>query len=439
MERSHQLKSRRGLLLSAISLIPAAAERPAVVVFAHGWGSSKRSPRNREIAEALVEAGIAAFLFDFSGHGDSESDPDPGGLREQEDDLRDVLDFVAAQPGFAAIGLAGSSSGGAVAVAVAAADPRVQALVLRSPSADTRPGDAAGVRAPTLVLQGRLDPLCARNERLADCFGGEHRFHAVARANHLFEEPAAFQEALRETVHWFERWLLGGASVRRARGARRAVPDAHFGDRAGAGRALAEELGAYAGADTLVLALPRGGIAVAEPIARRLGAELDVFISRKIRAPGQPELAIGAIAEGDVVVWNEAILTQLGVMEGERAEALARSRHELVEREREYRAVRPRAPLAKRTVIVVDDGVATGATLRAAIVALGKLGVKRLVVALPGGASDTLDEVAQMKEVHALVALARPEPFYSVGQLYDEFPAISSAQVCRSLARFVRR
>jgi len=109
----------------------------------------------------------------------------------------------------------------------------------------------------------------------------------------------------------------------------------------------------------------------------------------------------------------------------------------LTQRLREYRAVRPRAPLPGRTVIVVDDGVATGATLKAAIVALAKEGASNLVVALPGGASETLDEIARMPEVRELVALARPEPFFAVGQLYDTFAPVSSAEVCEVLRSFV--
>jgi hypothetical protein len=116
----------------------------------------------------------------------------------------------------------------------------------------------------------------------------------------------------------------------------------------------------------LVLALPRGGIEVAEPIAEALGADLDVFVSRKIRAPDQPELAIGAIAEGDVVLWNEPIVRSLGLDRDEQQRALEQARRDL-ERVATYRAVAPRAPLEGRTLVVADDGVATGATLKAAL------------------------------------------------------------------------
>jgi putative phosphoribosyl transferase len=440
METATRFQNRRGLSLAATFLVPEGRVKPPLVVFAHGWGSSQVSPRNREIAEALAEAGLGALLFDFSGHGDSEGDADATGIREQCDDLSDAIDFAEARGEFGPIGVAGSSSGGAVALAVGARDERVRALVLRAPSADASLADAARTRVPTLVIQGEADRLLARNRKLAERLAGEHALCGIAGASHLFEEPGTFAEARRETVSWFTRWLSAAPTTGREARPRsssglRAPAASHFADRAEAGRALAQHLLQHRGAGTLVVALPRGGISVAEPIARELGAELDVFVSRKVRAPDQPELAIGAVAEGDVVVWNDAIVTQLGVGQRERARALAQSQKELTERLEEYRAVRPRAPLVDRTVIVVDDGVATGATLRAAIVALAKQGVTELVVALPGGAADTLEEIARMPEVRELVALARPEPFYAVGQLYDVFTPVSSAEVCEVLRR----
>jgi putative phosphoribosyl transferase len=439
IETPLQLPNRRGVTLAAVLLRTEAEDAPPVVVFAHGWGSHKGSDRNREIAEALVDAGMAALLFDFTGHGESGGDAEAAGLEGQLDDLADVLDHVAARPDLAAIGLAGSSSGGAVATSVAAADRRVRALVLRAPSAATSFEDAANVTAPTLLVQGEEDALLERNRALAESLRCEHRLCTVAGAGHLFEERGTFAVARRETVRWFERWLRGarrtaGGEARPAEPLREPAP-AHFTDRADAGRALAKRLLEHRGGGTVVLALPRGGITVAEPIARALGAELDVFVSRKIRAPGQPELAIGAVAEGDVAVWNDDVLALCGLSANARARELERSRRELEERVREYRRVRPRAALAGRTVIVVDDGVATGATLSAAITALARQGAARVVVALPGGAPETLDRIAARPDVDELVALARPAVFYAVGQLYDDFSPVSSAEVCDVLAR----
>jgi putative phosphoribosyl transferase len=441
METSLRFRNRRGLSLSATLLVPEGRAKPPIVVFAHGWASSKFSPRNREIAEALVEVGIAALLFDFSGHGESEGQADTTGLLEQSEDLSDAIDFAIARGEFGAVGLAGSSSGGAVALAVAARDERVRALVLRAPSADSIPADAAHTHVPALVIQGEADRLLSRNRKLAERFAGEHALRTIPGAGHLFEEAGAFREVSRETVRWFERWLsetpaTGGELRPRSTSERPEPVPTHFADRADAGRALARKLIEHRGEATLVLALPRGGITVAEPIAHELGAELDVFVSRKVRAPDQAELAIGAVAEGDVVVWNEDILAALHLDARVKARALERARTELAERVRQYRRLRPRALLTDRTVILVDDGVATGATLRAAIVALGRQGARHLIVALPGGASETLDEIAQMREVSALIALARPEPFYAVGQLYDDFGTVSSAEVCEVLQNF---
>jgi predicted phosphoribosyltransferase len=331
-----------------------------------------------------------------------------------------------------------------VAIAVAARDPRVKALVLRAPSSAARRDLAARIEAPTLLVQGENDPLYARNRLLADALHCEHRLCLVPRAGHLFDEPGTFDVALRETKGWFAQRLAGSresaGGLREARRARRpAPPPGHFRDRREAGRLLAERLVHLRGADALVLALPRGGIEVAEPIAQALDAELDVFVSRKIRAPDQPELAIGAVAEGDVVLWNEDILRALGVPAPARERQLGFARRELEERLAIYRAAAPKVPLAGRTLIVTDDGVATGATLKAALEALRKEAPRRLVVALPGGAGDTLEEIRRMPGVDEVVALAVPPVFYAVGQLYDSFDAVSSEEVCVVLRRFRER
>jgi putative phosphoribosyl transferase len=192
-------------------------------------------------------------------------------------------------------------------------------------------------------------------------------------------------------------------------------------------------LTAYRERRPVVLGLPRGGVTVAAEIARELQGDLDVLVSRKVRAPSQPELAIGAIAEGEAIVWNDDVLRLLHVSKQAGERQLAQARLELDERLAEYRSVAPRIEIKGRTVIVVDDGVATGATLKAALLALSQAGMERLVVALPGGAADTLQEIASMPGVDELVALASPEAFWAVGQLYDEFDPVSSDEVCRML------
>jgi putative phosphoribosyl transferase len=303
-----------------------------------------------------------------------------------------------------------------------------------------RRDDMERIAVPTLVLQGERDPLLRRSRILVDLIPGEHRLCVVPNAGHLFEEPGTLEIAVDETVRWFRRWLKG---ERLDAGGRRsaaddfagASPPSHFADRRAAGEALAIRLTPFAKLDPVVIALPRGGIEVAEPIARALACDLDVFVSRKIRAPHQPELALGAVAEGDVVFWNEEIGDPFGVSPRVRHCELERSRRELEQRVAEYRVVMPRIPVEGRTIIVVDDGVATGATLRAAVTALAKERVERLVVALPGGDSATLEEISRLPGVDDFVALARPEPFFAVGQLYDEFDQVSSEAVCDALRR----
>jgi putative phosphoribosyl transferase len=417
------------------------AARTPVVVFAHGWGSSKRSERNLRIADALTREGIAAFLFDFTGHGESEGDAGRETLENQVADLRCAIDWVEARGDLGPIGVAGSSSGGAVAVDEAASDSRVRALVLRAPSASTRFARAVRIEAPTLLVQGENDPLLERNRELAQALTCEHRLVQVPGASHLFDEPGTFDAAIRETLAWFRQWL---ASDRRAAGGQRALHElrisggaerAHFRDRHHAGEELARRLAEYRGAGTLALGLPRGGVAVAEVVARELECPLDVLVSRKIRAPSQPELAIGAIAEGDAVVWNEEIIAALGLREADRERELERARRELEEHVATYRAVAAREGIKERTVLVIDDGVATGATLKAALAAVQREGAARIVVALPGGPRDTLEEVVRLAGIHQVVAVAVPRDFYAVGQLYDSFASVSTDEVCAALRR----
>jgi putative phosphoribosyl transferase len=444
-EEALHFQNPAGLTLAGVFLRPDGVVRPAVVVFAHGWGSSKESPRNRAIAEALAEGGIAGFLFDFTGHGASEGRAEDTTTEDQAADLGAALDLIEARSDLGAIGVAGSSSGGAVAVAVAARDPRVKALVLRAPSENTQRRLAARLEMPTLVVQGEGDPLEARNRALVESLHCEHRLCSVPGAGHLFEEPGTFDVALRETLSWFRQHLAGAresaGGVRRAAARRPRLEPAptHFRDRAEAGRLLVRKLEHLKGADALVLALPRGGIAVAEPIADALGAELDVFVSRKIRAPDQPELAIGAIAEGEVVLWNDEIVRSLGIGAAAKERALALARRDLEERVATYRAVARRARLAGRTLIVTDDGVATGATLKAALEALRRESPARLVVALPGGPADTIEEIRGMKGVDEVVVLTTPVDFWAVGQLYDSFDQVSSETVCEALRKRRRR
>ncbi|MEV5734890.1 phosphoribosyltransferase family protein [Streptomyces sp. NPDC052292] len=208
-----------------------------------------------------------------------------------------------------------------------------------------------------------------------------------------------------------------------------------FRDRAEAGRALARLLGDLRDRgdlpDPVVLALPRGGIAVAVPVARALGAPLDVLVVRKIGAPHHEEFAVGALAAGDPPLFDAATLGHLGLSEERLAPVVERERRELARRERRYRGDRPPPELRGRTVIVVDDGLATGATARAALRHVRRRGPARLVLAVPVGAPDSLDSLAA--EADTIVCPHRPAAFSAVGQFYDDFGQLSDADVLDAL------
>lgn len=211
-----------------------------------------------------------------------------------------------------------------------------------------------------------------------------------------------------------------------------------FRDRADAGRALAEHLGAYARRPGLrILGLPRGGIPVAYEVAAALHAPLDVFVVRKLGVPGQEELAMGAIATGGVRVVNDDVVAAFGITAGELDRVAAIEQAELERRETAYRGGRPAPDLAGATVIVVDDGLATGSTMRAAVAAIRQQKPERIVVAVPVAAPSTRDELA--REVDDVVCVATPDPFLAVGRFYENFAQTSDREVHDLLERAARR
>jgi predicted phosphoribosyltransferase/pimeloyl-ACP methyl ester carboxylesterase len=400
-----------------------------LVIFAHGSGSSRLSPRNQRVAAILRHAGLATLLLDLL-------------TPEEEENRRNVFDIdllasrlviatqwarrtteLAALP----IGYFGASTGaGAALVAAARLGRDVGAVVSRGGRPDLAGNALKRVRAPTLLIVGGADePVIGTNRSALDELRCRKRLAIVPGAGHLFEEPGALEQVARHARQWFSRFLPG----QEAGSAQHDV----FENRYDAGRQLAERLMAYKKAEPIVLALPRGGVPVAFEVAKALEAPLDVVFVRKIGAPEQPELGLGAVVDGadPQLVLNDDLVRQVGPSS---AYIEAQCKRELAEIERRRELYRPgRQPpeLRGRTVIVVDDGIATGGTVRAVLRAIARVHPKRLVLAVPVAPRETIDELAA--DADDIVCLSAPEQFRAVGLHYRDFTQTSDSEVVRLL------
>ena len=201
-----------------------------------------------------------------------------------------------------------------------------------------------------------------------------------------------------------------------------------FENRRDAGKQLAKELSEFKGQnDAIVLGLPRGGIPVAYEVAKALELPLDVFIVRKLGVPGQPELAMGAIASGDIKVMNESVVRNAGISDQQIEEVAHKEKEELKKREKAYRGARPDIDLQGKTVLIVDDGLATGASMRAAISALREHNPKKIIAAIPTAPRDTCQEFES--EVDQIICLRTPSPFWGVGGSYQNFSQTTNKEV----------
>jgi len=205
-----------------------------------------------------------------------------------------------------------------------------------------------------------------------------------------------------------------------------------FTDRTEAGRRLAERLASDASLDPIVIALPRGGVPVAAEVARRLRAPLDVLIVRKIGCPWHPELGVGALAEGGIRVLHERLVHDLGIEAAELEPIIEREQAEIERRARLYRGSEPALLLAGRVVIVVDDGLATGYTARAAVAALRHQGARRIALAVPVASPATIAEMGAIAD--EVVALLAPESLVAIGLFYDDFRQTTDDEVVALLA-----
>lgn len=395
-----------------------------LVIFAHGSGSGRFSPRNNYVARRLEAAGFATLLLDLL-------------TTEEEADRRNVFDiellasrlveateWAHSMPELARfpIGYFGASTGGGAALVAASMCPeRVSAIVSRGGRPDLA-GDALPlVEAPTLLLVGSNDEQVLELNRWAmQRMRSTVEIHVVPGAGHLFEEPGTLDEVVVEAVRWFTQHLGQPKDT---------AVKLPFADRRSAGRLLAGHLLKYKSERPLVLALPRGGVPVAYEVAERLDADLDVLLVRKLGAPHHPEFGIGAVIDGDKpqILLNQDVVDQLSVPPGYIHNEAHRQLREIERRREQYLGRREPIPVAGRTVIVVDDGIATGSTIRAALRALRQKRPAKLILAVPVGAPDSV--LSLSNECDDVICLVTPDPFHAVGVHYGDFTQTTDEEV----------
>jgi putative phosphoribosyl transferase len=418
--------------------IPAGAH--GIVLFAHGSGSSRLSPRNTYVAEELRKAGIGTLLFDLLTEEEAADRNNVFDVDFLAHRLSDATRWLRKHAGTEkyAIGYFGASTGAAAALIAAAQDPSISAIVSRGGRPDLAMQCLNKVKAPTLLIVGGHDSAVINfNEKAYARLRCEKALKIVPGATHLFEEPGTLDQVVRLARDWFGRHLraeqIPEQDPVQISGDCPSYGPTVFKNRAEAGRKLASMLTNYKNQDIVVLGIPRGGVPVALEVARVLEAPLDVIVVRKLGAPDQPELGVGAVVDGDhpESFLNVELIEQLGVTREYLQEEMKEQLKEIHRRQRLYRGERSRVPLSGRTVIVVDDGIATGGSIRAALRGVRREKPARVVLAVPVAPVESIE--ALRDEADEIVCFSSPPAFYAVGQFYRDFHQVSDDEVIRLL------
>jgi putative phosphoribosyl transferase len=401
-----------------------------IVIFAHGSGSGRTSPRNNQVAAGLHEAGLATLLLDLVTPEEAHDRRNVFDIPLLAARLAEAADWTRSQPDLATLqlGYFGASTGAAAALVAAAEGRNVAAVVSRGGRPDLAGEALHTVRAPTLLIVGGADrPVIPLNRSAFEQLSCEKDFVIVPGASHLFEEPGTLEQVMQHARRWFSRWLASRPQD--------ALDESMFTDRREAGRRLVPLLTKFKDQKPVVLALPRGGALVAFEVAQALDAPLDVALVRKIGAPSHEELGLGAVVDGAhaQVVLNDEIVRTLqpgkAYLEAETSRQLA----EIERRRQVYRGSEPPLDVAGRTAIVVDDGIATGGTVKAVLKALARAKPSRLVLAVPVAPGDSLADLST--EADEIVCLITPDPFVAVGMHYRDFRQTSDQEVVELLRR----
>jgi predicted phosphoribosyltransferase/dienelactone hydrolase len=456
-----QMKERHVTILESLEgglTIPLGAQ--AVVLFAHGSGSSRYSSRNKLIATVLNNNGIATLLVDLLSQDEKRIDEETKHLRYNIELLAGrfaaITNWLAQQPEtrHLKVGYFGSSTGAAAALIAASRLGSAKAIVTRGGRPDLASESALHqVRASTLLIVGGNDtPVIAMNKRASESLSntGTKELAIIPGAGHLFEEPGKMEEVAQLAANWFECYLLRTgkrkfynkyASIT-IKGFLSSLWNRHafqikFKDRFAAGEILSSILGKYKNDrdSVTVIGIARGGVIVADPIAEKLNADFDIIVPRKLRSPHNSENAIGAIMhDGSLYLDRSTLQTQDHKISNEYIEMeKSEQKKEMEHRLSIYRPYSREYKITDRTVILVDDGIATGATMIAAAKWIRKQEPKQLIIAAPIAPKRALELLKN--EVDHVEIIRKPSGLKAVEQFYQEFASVSDDQILQVAKR----
>ena len=454
-----QMKERHVTILESLEgglTIPLGAQ--AVVLFAHGSGSSRYSLRNQFVATVLNSKGIATLLVDLLSQDEKKIDEETKHLRYNIELLAGrfaaITNWLAQQPETRdfKIGYFGSSTGAAAALMAASRPGIAKAIVTFGGCPDLASESALHqVRASTLFIVGGNDtPAIAMNKRALESLSNTEpkELAVISDAGHLFEEPGKMEEVAQVAAEWFECYLLTTGKKKfynkypriTVRGFLSSLREKHafevkFRDRFAAGEILASLLGKYKNDrdGVTVIGIARGGVVVADPIAEKLNADFDIIVPRKLRSPHNSENAIGAIMQdGSLYLDTSSLQTQNDISNYIEMEKLEQKK-EMERRLSRYRPYSRDYKIRHSTVILVDDGIATGATMTAAARWIRKQEPKRLIIAAPIAPKQVVKRLKE--EADEIEELRNPSEFKAVEQFYQEFADVSDDEIVQIAKR----
>jgi putative phosphoribosyl transferase len=451
-----QLKERHVKISEGLEgdlTIPLGAQ--AIVLFAHGSGSSRYSLRNQFVANVLNKKGTATLLVDLFNQKEKRIDEETRHLRYNIELLARrfiaVASWLAQQPDTRdlKIGYFGSSTGAAAALIAAARLNLAEAIVTRGGRLDLADESVLNqIKAPILLIVGGNDaPVIATNKRALEFLTNTEakELAIIPGATHLFEEPGKMEEVAQIAADWFECYLLETskkkfhnkyAKITRARSlssfwSRHAL-EIKFKDRFAAGEILATMLGRYKKDQerdgVTIIGIARGGILVAGAIAEKLSADLDIIVPRKLRSPHDSEKAIGAIMHDGSVYLDKSTLEMQHDISGQYIDMeKTEKKKEMEHRLKLYRPHDGEYKIRNRTVILVDDGIATGATIIAAARWVRRQEPKRLIIASPVVPKQVVERLKN--EADEIEAIRNPSNFKAIEQFYHKFHAVSDDEI----------